>query len=367
MNTVGIDMRMIQKTGIGTYLRGLLSGIQRIYGFRRYAFLGFGSGPQSLLGPAQTIPFTADIYSIQEQLQYHRLLKQCRLWHAPHYNIPFFKGRTKLVVTVHDLIHWIFRKDFFSPLQALYAGTMFRRTVQTADHIIAVSNSTRQDLIQYFKAAPEKITVIYEGVQPNFPKFASFDELDRTFRQFKLPASFFLYVGSLKPHKNILFMTELFRSLKQATKIQADLVVVGGKDARYRSGSEGLRDFASGGGVHYLPQVTADQLAHLYQGAMALVHPSLYEGFGLTLLEAMACGTPVISSHAASLPEVAGEAAVLFDPKNAEDLAAALIRVEKSESLRRKLRENGFIQLKKFSWDETARQTLNVYDRVLSS
>lgn len=365
MTTIGMDVRMIQNTGIGTYLRGLLRGLDRNSAFRNYEFRLFGNTAQA--NGFKISPFSSKIYSVNEQLYYPGLLKQCHLWHAPHYNIPFFKGRVKLVVTVHDLIHWIYRKDFFTPLQAFYAKTLFKRVSREADHIIAVSKRTKQDLINHFEADPGKVTVIYEGVENQFTQFASFDELEKTLRSFKVPSQYFLYVGSLKPHKNVMFLVDLFRGMKESGKIKSDLVVVGRKDSRYAPEHESLRNLRSGGGIHYIPEIPHQNLAHLYQGALALVHPSFYEGFGLTLLEAMASGTPVISSNAASLPEVAGDAAILFDPRNQGELFTALQQIEKDESLRRILRERGFSQLKKFSWEETARQTLAVYQKVLNS
>lgn len=161
---IGLDIRMLQNSGIGTYLRGLLSGFRTLGLDKDLALFGLAS--------PQPDPFTAPIYSIREQFQYPARLRQCRLWHAPHYNVPLWKGKTKLVVTIHDIIHWLFRKQFFSPLQTAYAGFMLGRAVKSADQIIAVSHHTKKDLLEHFHAPEAKITVIHQGVDETYHRLS---------------------------------------------------------------------------------------------------------------------------------------------------------------------------------------------------
>ena len=359
---IGFDARMIRNTGIGTYIRELLGAYRHLENARSLGVTLFGNREAIKECSSFTSkPFYSKIYSISEQLEYPFRLQNCELWHAPHYNIPVFKGRTKLVVTVHDLIHWIFRKDFFNPLQGFYAERMMRHAVESADHIIAVSKKTSDDLIDHFDADPERITVIHESVSDRFCEVD--DRAVQEVRQkYSLPPEFFLYVGSLKPHKNLLPLIRLF---KENRDFRSSLVLVGKKDGRYPSGFEELAQIKTEGKIIHLENISSEDLIKIYNAALGLVHPSLYEGFGLTLLEAMACGCPVIAARAASLPEIAGDGAFLIDPYSPRELADALLRFESAPTLRDDLRRKGKRQLQRFSWAQTAYQTSKVYERVL--
>ncbi len=367
--TIGIDTRMLHKTGIGTYLKGLLRGFSRTTPEPRHSLCAFGQklAPEHPNARLHTRPFYASIYSIGEQIEYPFRLKNCRIWHAPHYNVPLATGRTRLVVTIHDIIHWIFRKDFFSPLQAFYAGRMLKAAVRKADRIIAVSNKTRDDLLEHFDADPEKVRVIYEGVSEEFHELAPEAPIISSVRKkYGIPGPFFLYVGMIKPHKNVLGLLRMFRKLKNECKIQSTLVLVGRKDARYPKDFQELAGLQSGRDVIHLPFVEKGELVALYNAALALVHPSLYEGFGLTLLEAMACAAPVLACRAASIPEIAGEAACLVDPCAEREMMDALVRLEKAPGLREEYRRKGRQQAARFRWEDTARKTAEVYEEVLA-
>ncbi|MFA5158900.1 MAG: glycosyltransferase family 1 protein [Candidatus Omnitrophota bacterium] len=361
---VGLDVRMLQNSGIGTYLRGLLSGL-RMLGLDKDLAL---FGPR----PAETRPghvFSAPIYSIREQLQYPALIRQCRLWHAPHYNVPLRKGKTKLVVTIHDIIHWIFRKQFLSPLQTAYAGFMLRKAITSADQIIAVSYHTQKDLITHFRAPEQKITVIHEGVDETCREIPP-GELQPAFEKIRtkygVPQDFFLYVGLIKPHKNILMLVRLFRKLKEQGKVRASLVLIGRKDKTYPPGYEALSTLCSTRDIFYLPAIDPQELKVFYNQALALVHPSLYEGFGLTLLEAMCSGTPVLTTNSSSIPEVVGDAALRVDATDEVAMMNALVRLDQDMPLRESLRLKGYERAKIFSWKETARKTAEVYEKALA-
>lgn len=364
---IGLDTRMLYNTGIGNYLKGVIQSWDE---------RSVQAPALTLFGPAdnwtsklkfKTVPFDSKIYSIREQACYLSRVKQCRLWHAPHYNIPFLKPNyVKLVVTVHDLIHWVFKNQFYSKLQQQYVSVMMRRVVQTSDHIIAVSNKTRDDLIQYFKADGKKISVIYEAARPIFKKIEDASRIKQARERHGIPEKYFLFVGSLKPHKNILWLTRVFKRLRREGKIRAFLVLAGKKDRVYPAGYEELSRLQDGDGILHRPFIYDDDLVALYNGTLSLVHPSLYEGFGLTLLEAMKCGTPVIASRVASIPEVTGDAAILFDSMDELQLEKALVQMESHETLRSRYIEKGFVQAAKFNWDQTAEQTAEVYERVLT-
>ena len=379
-NRIGLDVRMLQNSGIGTYLRGLLSGFRtlgrendlKLFGSRelnanlfRNPDLESKPGFSCVYAP---VPFTAPIYSIQEQLQYPALVRQCHLWHSPHYNVPLWKGQTKLVVTIHDIIHWIFRKQLLSPVHTAYAVFMLKRAVASADHIIAVSHHTKRDLVEHFQAPEQKITVIHQGVDEVLQKISPNQqklEAEKLRIKYKLPEKFFLYVGLIKPHKNVLRLVQVFRKLKSQGKVRAALVLIGRKDKTYPQGFEDLTALTSSKGLHYLPVIDPHELTVFYRQALALIHPSLYEGFGLTLLEAMSFGTPVLTTNSASIPEVVGDAALRVDATDETAMADAIMRLEQDAGLRESLRQKGLERVKLFSWTETARKTAKVYEHTL--
>ncbi len=361
---IGIDARMVRHTGIGTYLRGLLGALDSTA----------LPGPATLYGPADLLrpyahfshqPFDAPIYGLREQASYPSFLKHCGLWHAPHYNVPLFKGRTKLVVTIHDLIHWIYRGRFYSPRQAFYAGKMLACAVKSADHILTVSENTRTDLMHYFGADSRKLTVTPEAADPRFKPCSDRGAVEVFKKRLDLPENYFLYVGSLKPHKNVLWLARLFRELFCAGRIKASLVIAGRKDKKYPKGYEELAALESGQGLCLVSGLGDEDLQSLYHGALALLHPSLYEGFGLTLLEAMASGLPVAAFRAASIPEVTGEAALLADPDAQDEFGRMIQRLEREPFLREDLQQKGLLQAAKFSWGCMAAQTAEVYRNVL--
>lgn len=360
---IGLDTRMNQHSGIGTYVRGLLSGFSAEES-RQLQF--FGGNVPSEADSEQWTPFEAPIYSLSEQFTYPKLLKQCDLWHSPHYNVPYFKGKTKLIVTIHDIIHWLFRKQFFNTAQGLYAKTMLLRAVNHSDHIITVSEWTKKDLCEHFGANPNKISVIYEGINPELAPDSS-DVVDDIANKYNFKPNYFLYVGLLKPHKNVLWLAKSFSELRRQGKTTSEMVFVGKKDSTYPKGYEEISELEKLDGIHCLNHVAFDELKSLYRNAIALIHPSLYEGFGLTLLESMASGTPVIGAKAGSIPEISGACAHMINPHSIEDLEAAIYKLETNTAYHNELIEKGLAHARKFRWKKTAEETLSIYKKVLES
>jgi glycosyltransferase involved in cell wall biosynthesis len=238
------------------------------------------------------------------------------------------------------------------------------RSVARADAIIAISDTTRRDLVELYSLPEEKIKVIYLGVDGRFRPVKEECRIDAVRRRYKLPSRFVLAVASVHPRKNLRRLIESFALLKAKSGLPHSLIVAGkqyGEDdpAEYAA-RLGLRD-----AFRYLDYVDPDDLPALYGAADLFVFPSLYEGFGLPPLEAMACGTPVAASDAGSLPEVLGDAARYFDPQDTKDMATVMGDVIVSQSERERLRSQGLSRVRRFQWNKCALETMALYESLL--
>ena len=363
---ITIDARMLGFTGIGTYLKGLLENYARMeceFSFRlacprQESVREFGSDHFTWARAE------APIYSLREQWQIPPLAKGSDLLHCPHYNVPcFYRGR--LLVTIHDLTH-IVDRTFRRTLSSLvYARPMFAIAARKANHVIADSEFTKRQIVERLGIAPEKVTVVYLGVGSHFhlcDHEASFQAVSSALQ---LQRSYILYIGTLKPNKNIPTLIRAFALLRERRKVEQQLLVVG-DDPKWKEGLVRLCfQLGIAGDVFFVPSVAYALLPQVYAGADLMVMPSFIEGFGLPVLEAMACGTPAVCSRSASLPEVAGDAAEYFDPASAEDLAAVIERILSSCQLQQTLRDKGQERANLFTWDECARRTLELYRKLL--
>ena len=301
-------------------------------------------------------------YSLREQWELFNFSRRHDLLHVPHFNIPVF-GAKKLVVTVHDLIYLKDKRYSASGLGRAYVRMMFKKIEKKADAVLTVSEYTKADLLHSFPGLRGRVFVTYEGASALFRPIHDREELRRIQNKYSLHPPFVLFVGSLKSHKNVSVLIEAMAALKNEKRSEQELVLVGRKDEKEKGLLALIRKNSSF--VKTLGEVSDEDLAVLYNLAEVFVLPSLWEGFGLPALEAMACGTPVLSSDRSSLPEVVGQAGSLFDPTRVDALKELLYTVLESRPLREKMSEMGLVQAKKFSWDKTADSTLDVYERVL--
>ena len=300
-------------------------------------------------------------FALRQQWAVPRLLARLRadLYHSPYYLMPYRLGMPT-ILTVHDLIPLLLPRQSTWQARLLFRWAL-SLALRASHRVIAVSGSTAQDLQQYFRVPAERVSVIPEAPDPAFyPRSPA--EVEAVRQKYGLPESFVLYVGSNKPHKNLLRLIEAWSHLTFHIS-RFTLIIAGVWDPRYpepRLLTErlGLRS------VRWLGPVPEADLPALYSAATLFVFPSLYEGFGLPLLEAMACGVPVVCSNTSSLPEVAGDAALLADPTDAPSLAAAIAGLLEDEAQREEMREKGLQQAARFSWDRTAAMTLEMYREV---
>jgi glycosyltransferase involved in cell wall biosynthesis len=272
-------------------------------------------------------------------------------------------ARCPTMITVHDLSFLRF-PNAFRPFNRTYLALATRASVRRARCVIAVSESTRQDVIALLGAPPDKVVVVYNGVTEAFSPAPAPQAVEQA-RQLGLPERYILYVGTLEPRKNLVRLLDAYAALRRRSADAPPLVIAGGKGWYYEEIERRVDELDLGQQVIFPGFVPAEDLPWLYRGAALFVYPSIFEGFGLPVLEAMACGAPVITSTVSSLPEVAGDAALLVDPEDTEGLADAMHRALCEPGLAEALRAAGIERARRFSWDHTAAETAGHYRRAL--
>jgi glycosyltransferase involved in cell wall biosynthesis len=265
------------------------------------------------------------------------------------------------VVTVHDLSFLFFPHSFRS-LRRSYLRVFARMSVRQARRVIAVSESTKNDLVKIYGISPAKIDVIHNGVDASFQPLPA-DQVASFRQQKRLPDRFMLFVGTLEPRKNIVRLIEAYAKLPME---RPPLLLVGGKGWFYDEIFAQVEALGLTGDVRFVGFVPAEELPLWYNAAALFVYPSIYEGFGLPPLEAMACGTAVITSTASSLPEVVGQAGQLVDPTDTDALASAMAHVLDNGDVQQEMEAAGLVQAAGFSWESAARGTVDSYRRALT-
>ncbi len=284
--------------------------------------------------------------------------------HAPNHLLAHF-GSARTVYTLHDLI-FLQYPDYHLLYNRLYLRFSMPRYLRAAEAIITPSECSKRDALTAYNLPPEKFHVIYEAAAPIFKPISQPDLLHQVQHKYHLPEKFILHVGTIEPRKNLSRLLEAFQPLL-AEWPDLKLLLVGKKGWLYDDFFAKLQGLGLSEQVIFPGYIAETDLPALYQLATLFVFPSLYEGFGLPPLEAMACGTPVISSHAASLPEVVGEAGLLIDPTNTAALHQAMRRLLNDDQLQTDLRERGLRQAAKFSWRKAVDELVNVYQSLLES
>ncbi|MFN8454881.1 MAG: glycosyltransferase family 1 protein [Anaerolineae bacterium] len=283
------------------------------------------------------------------------------LLHSPDF-IPPFKRNCKSVITIHDLAFLLY-PHFLTKESARYYGQIDQAWRKT-DHIIAVSETTKADSIKMLGVPEKKITVIHEAANPIYRPLPKEQVQPVVKSKYKLDPGFILFVSTIEPRKNLPGLLRAYRRLRDDYKREELLVLAGSKGWLWEEVYETVEKLNLEKQVVFLGRVPSDDLLYLYNAASLLVHPSFYEGFGLTPLEAITCGAPVIASNISSIPEVVGDAALLVDPHDIDGLTVAIWRLLTEEELRKDLICKGLKRAKKFSWQEAARKTLEVYHKV---
>ncbi len=342
-------------TGVGVYTRNLYKNLLASTGEDEIISLSTDSDGKEGRPPFlnSRIPRIA----WEHLLLPKRLSKLCLdLFHNPDHILPILNTGCPSIITVHD-ISFIIHPGLFHPSRQIYKEILLKRSVPRVDKIIADSQNTKRDLIERLHLSPDKIEVVYPGVEDNFRIIEDRDLLDSVKRRYNLPERFILFVGTLDRRKNLVRLMEAF----SRCAIDSKLVLVGEKSWKYCPLFKRASDLSIEERVIFAGRVPCQDVPAIYNLAEIFVYPSLYEGFGFPPLEAMACGTPVITSNISSLPEIVGQAAITIDPYNVEELREKMTELFNNEGLRRKMRFRGLERSRLFSWQETALRTLKVY------
>ena len=372
---IAIDIRRMAEFGVGTYIRNIVRTLGRLDLEDSYFLIGppakveeIGALPPNF----KTIPLLADERSLQGYREFRTALQglHCDLVHIPNlFSVPRALP-CPYVMTVHDMLEHMSRaRERSGLLRSLYFQ-LTKRVLGNAARIFAVSNFTRNEIEKLFDIPPNHIDVVYNAIDERFLRgHATAADRELIAQRYQVTYPFLLYAGRISPHKNVVRMIEAFSALKtelERDHIYPDLkLIIIGDDL---SGNPDLRRTVVRSGVQndvrFLGFIPIEVLRIFYDEAKIFVFPSLYEGFGLPPLEAMVHGTPVVTSNVSSLPEVVGNAAVLVNPENVFEIMRALHRVLTDQGLRDRMKERGYQQAMRFSWEISVRRVLDVYRQV---
>jgi glycosyltransferase involved in cell wall biosynthesis len=355
-----------RSAGVHQYILHLLRHLGSFHGLEMHftALLGADAPePTSDLGLHRSRWHTSSpsVRVLWEQLVQPRVLRriEANLAHGPVFVGPL-GAPCPFVITIHDL-SFIRFPHLFRPVNRLYLTLMTRLSARRARRLIAVSEHAASETVSLLGVSRDRVDVVYHGVDPRFHPLPT-EEVEAFRARRELPERYVLFVGTLEPRKNLERLVEAFSQVYDG---RTRLVLAGGRGWLYDHLYREVEELSLGGAVLFPGYVPSEELPLWYNAATALAYPSLYEGFGMPVTEAQACGLPVLTSNASSLPEAAGEAALLVDPRNVEEIAAGLNRLLRDPALQKDLRERGLAHARRFSWSLTAQQTIQVYRRAL--
>lgn len=360
-----------QRAGIGRYTRGLVNALARLNTPHQYTLVISRDSPPEKIPPLPA-NFTVKQLPLPEKwltILWHRLNLPLAidrwagpfdLFHAPDFVLPPLH-RTPGLLTVHDL-SFLKHPQGAVPKLRRWLMRVVPQGVSRARHILADSCSTRADLADWLNVPADKITVIGAGVESRFQPITDAQKQAAVRTKYQLPPEFVLALGTLEPRKNFTGVIEAFNEI-QAGIPDLHLVIAGGKGWLYESIFEAAANSPARDKIHFIGFVADEDLPTLYSLAHIFAYPSFYEGFGIPVLEAMACGTPVVTANNSSLPEVAGQAALLANADNTAELGAAIRRLATRPDLHRQYRQLGLSRAAQFTWEEAAHKLVTVYNR----
>ncbi len=371
---IGIDASLVvgEKAGVGWSTANLIEALATVdqknqYSLYPFFYHIFDPRFKELVAPAKnfSVRFKALPEAwirhlwFQSRIPRHRLLGKVDVLHSTTFCCPPVHSG-KLIVTIYD-ISFVNYPECHTEANRVHCLTGTLESAMQADRIIAISQNTKKDLVEYFNVRDDRIDVIPLAARTDFHPRPMTEVQTYVTEHWGLDKPYLLSVGTVEPRKNLKHLIRVYCGLSEEIRNQYPLVIAGGEGWLSSDIYEWILEIGAESSIHFLGYV-GSALPWLYCGATCFIYPSLYEGFGMPPLEAMACGIPVITSNTSSLPEVAGDAALLIDPLSEEELSSAIIKVVSDPTLRQTLSDKGLDQARKFSWDQIARDTLKVYE-----
>lgn len=367
MARIGIDARLLhyRTGGISTYIRQLVGALGQAtkydFDFTIYHHRKDGQTLDGKLGRGRL--WTPAHHRLERlTLSVELLSQRLDIWHSPDF-IPPYRGGRRHVITVHDLTFWHY-PQYLTEASRRYYNAQIEQACHHADVILAVSDATKRDLIDILGIDAGKIRVQPHGVDASYRPMAE-AEVRPVLDGLGLRGAYFVHVGTLEPRKNIVGLLEGYRAVLDAVPDAPSMVLVGRRGWLFEASEARIEALQLGDKLIRLEQVNDEQLPAIYNGAMALITPSFYEGFGMPALEAMACGTVPIVSDVSSLPEVVGDVGLLVKPDDTQSIAEALLRVLQDDAWREKTCERALERAKRFTWEHSAQIALDAYKSVL--
>ncbi len=368
---IGIDAHAAEKDGTGncTYIRNLLLELKEIDKENEYIFYVtdinhpfYKNFSQNEKLKIKQLPIKTPFLRIPIFLAKETFKDSLDILHVQYISPPFFKG--KLVVTIHDLCFLHFPESF-SKFEVFRSKILIPFTAKKADKVITGSNFSKNDIISNYKINSQKIEVIPYGVSSNFKPIKNEEKIKNVLKKYNISGEYILTVGRLNPRKNLLSLVKAYNILKKNKKIPHKLVIAGKEDYNSKETIKFVKKMDCYKNIIFTGFVRDEDLPYLYNGADIFVYPSLFEGVGLPVLEAMSCGIPVITSNTTALKEIIGNAGIAINPFNIDEIAQAIFQIISDRNLKSDYIKKAFIRAKEFSWKLTAQKTLKIYKELL--
>ena len=366
--SIDVSSMYRSRAGVGCYTRNLINRLEDLSRENPFLILKMNERKRKIKKRKVFLRFSNAIRHIlweQIYLPFLLSIKGASVFHSPAFICPIIKI-CPTVVTIHDMAYFLY-PDKFVHTYRLYLKFWVSLSGKIADKIITDSKCSKEDIVRLLKIPESKIEVVYLGKDSNFRVIPEIDILENYKKSNNLPKNYILYVGTIEPRKNIPSLLKAYRIFKNACpSLEYSLIIAGEKGWMYSKIFDMVEELNLKDNVRFLGYVSDRDLPLLYNSAQLFVYPSLYEGFGLPPLEAMACGVPVITSNTSSLPEIVGDAGVMVDPLDETALASAISRVLNDSALRDNMIKNGIKRAEEFSWEKTAEKSMQIYQKLLA-